>query len=101
MELDYSIDISTQINLSDLVFKIAQNVDLKTVEEFIIELNRQCEEWELTVNLCRHFAKLYQSYLNEVVEKVCPECGSDVHITDNEVDGHYVGCNKCTWYDEI
>lgn len=33
--------------------------------------------------------------------KKCPNCDFDTHIVDNEIDGHYIACNKCDWYQKL
>jgi hypothetical protein len=92
-----NIIIASEINLEDLIENITRNVDIKQIEEFIFKLDELVAEWGLTENLYNHFSELHKKYLNECIEVGCPECGSEVHIVDNNVDGHYVGCNKCEW----
>jgi transposase len=90
-----------EIDMEELADKMVSDLDFNGIEQFIINLDKRCEDWGVTVNLARHFAQLYQRYLDEVVEKECPDCGKKTHIVDNDVDGHYVACDECEWCEPI
>jgi hypothetical protein len=61
-----SVNINMVLDLKFLAVVIVDQSSIDEIEEFISELDKSCEEWELTERLYKHFAGLHEIYINEV-----------------------------------
>lgn len=61
------IRISNEVDFHELVCNIIGSLDHDQIVEFIKELDSDCEDWDMTLELCTHFAILKEEYDKETL----------------------------------
>ena len=52
-----SITVSNSVRVDDLIEYIAESLTFGQIHEFIVELDKACQDWGVTERLYNHFAE--------------------------------------------